>query len=69
MNENQIDTGDYVIHNDPFYSKLRMTVLNVNEHSAECSYFVGSEAIHKIEWFPFADLKLIQKAEGGFFDM
>lgn len=68
MNNNQIDMGDYVIVKDPFSSKLRMTVVDVNEHSAECSYFVGSESVHKIEWFPFTDLELVQKADGGFVD-
>lgn len=69
MNKN-IEAGDYVKHKNPVINGgLRMTVEDVNDDSAECSHFVGAEASHKVEWFKFEDLELVQKADGGFLSM
>lgn len=67
MYDKNIQSGDYVRHtNQLINGGLRMTVEDTNDNSALCSYFAGVEQIHKTEWFPFTDLELVQKADGGF---
>ena len=71
MNNTQIESGDYVQHVNPLVNGgLRMTVEDTNENDeALVSYFTGAELTHKSEWVSFNELKLVQKADGGFIDL
>ena len=66
----KIEDGDYVRHKNPVINGgLKMAVEDVNDESAQCSHFVGAESTHKVEWFKFEDLELVQKGDGGFLNM
>jgi uncharacterized protein YodC (DUF2158 family) len=68
MIEQNIETGDYVRHKSRIINGgLQMTVQDVEGTNAKCTHFAGEDMIATDEWFPFEQLELIRKADGGFF--
>jgi uncharacterized protein YodC (DUF2158 family) len=64
-----IEEGDYVRHKNPLINGgLQMTVEDVKDDQAQCSHFGGVELVHKTDWFPFEELEIVTKADGGFIE-
>ncbi len=66
-----IEEGDYVQHISPkINSGLRMSVEEISDNGekAKCSHYVSGQSDPKVDWFPLTDLKLVEKADGGFTD-
>lgn len=69
MNEG-IHIGDYVtLVSNPFLNGgLQMSVVGTTDSHVQIGYF-DSTGTHKEEWFPIEDIKIVQKAQGGFLDL